>query len=298
MDIEQLLENYDQNLSLYYNKVDPILNSYLINGRKRYEKLLKGLYDFYIFMSYQLDEQIIPNDDTIDTVRGLYAKSALTLYAIYTCLYNGLSSEASSLLRCLFEIYLNIKLILIKDSDTRIRLFYNYKYIQQWLSIQKNKELLKEGLIDETRFKEVYPDDLIKITEDKFQKIKEDYHPKHPYHWEWKIFKNDLNNRNPNISYIAKHLGHKVDYVKIYSTLSISVHSSPLIENIISEGKTKTLSPLFNEHIVHTAFISLDYSGKIVTELINKYCSSELCEEINTYINAYFVGLSEIYNNV
>ena len=298
MSLEAIIQKYEEILSEYYKESQIIIDRYIKEKRRPYTKLLKGIYEFYIFCSYLLDEKIIKPSAENDIILGLYSKSCLSLYGIYSCLKDGLASEAASLLRNLFETYLNVKLILEFDSDYRIRLFNDFKYVQRYLSIKQNQDLLSKGLITEERFEKTYPKQLIDETYNKYDEIKDNYHPKIPYSWAWAIFKDKINGKNPSVRTIAIHLGEEFDYVKLYSTMSIPVHSSPLIENIIGDGKVKTLAPLFNEHIVGLSFLSLDIVGKVISELLNKYSDTQTTEEINTYMNVYFVSLYENWKNI
>lgn len=298
MNFEEVIQKYEDKVSKYHTESQILFQEYIKEKRKPYNKLLKGVYDFYIFCSYLLDEKIIQPNSENNTIFGLYSKSCLSLYGIYSCLSEGLSSEAAALLRNQFETYLNIKLILESDIDYRIRLFNDFKYVQRYLSIKQNQNLLSKGLIKEERFNKTYPKQLVDETQKKYDEIKHNYHPKIPYSWAWAIFKDKINGRNPSIRTIAIHLGEEFDYVKLYSTMSISVHSSPLIENLIGEGEVFTLAPLFNEHIVGLSFLSLDISGKVISELLNKYADIQTSEEISTYMNAYFLSLNENWKNI
>lgn len=297
MSIRNILERYDNNLEKYYKETIPILDQYVENSRQPYNKLLKGIFDFYVFSSYLLDNDVIFKNVTSDTIKGLYVKGSLNLFSIYSCLFNGLASEAATLIRSLFETLLTLKLLLITNTEERIKLYDNFKIVQRMNSINSNKKLLELGIIDINRFQKTYPNELVEETNNKYENIKKDYHPRLPYHWAWKIFKDTLSNRNPSIFYIAKHLGFHFDYVKIYSTMSISVHSSPLLENIIGDGKTQTLAPVFSKHIERLSFLSLDYMGKIILEILSKYSDESTHYEIDNYIHAYFVGLLESWEN-
>ena len=212
-----------------------------------------------------------------------------TYYGIVTNLRQGLSSEAIILLRTLFENLLTIELLLQKDSSERLKLYSDYKYVERWNNLQANKKLLAKGLIAEERLQKTLDEKYIKEVETKYNEVKENYHPKIPYHWAWKVFKDKLKNRNPSIYFISKELGYETDYVKLYSTFSIAAHGSPLIENLVTESKsnTITLSPIFTKQIVGLGCLALDKISKIVILIAHKYIKPDIFREINIYTENY-----------
>jgi hypothetical protein len=294
MSVYEMLDQYDEKLKNYSDECVPIYKNSLNKGRQPYELILKGLFDFYVFCSYLLDENIIPKDDESSTITKLFIKGSLNLHGIYTCLNSGLNSEAPTLVRSLLENYLTLKLLLEKDTDERIKLYENFKYVQQWGSIKKNLDLLEAGIITLPQFQATNPKHRIDRLEKKFDKIKSDYHPKRPYHWAWKIFKENHKTPNPSLRQIAYHLNEQFDYEKTYAVLSISVHSSPLIENMIKNGKSFTLVPSFSTRTINLTLLSIDYMGKIILEIVRKYSDENTISDMENYIPAFSLAVSQL----
>lgn len=289
MKIKDILEKYDSELQKYANNAIPLFHQYMENESLPYNKFLDKLFQFYLFCSYLVDLKYFPEDNENEPIRILYAKACKTYYGIVTNLRQGLSSEAIILLRTLFENLLTVEILLQKDSSERLKLYSDYKYVERWKSLQANKKLLAKGLITEDRLHKTFDENRIKVVETKYNEVKENYHPKAPYHWAWKVFKDKLKNRNPSIYFISKELGYETDYVKLYSTFSIAAHGSPLIENLVTDSKsnTITLSPIFTDQIVSIGCLAIDKIAKIVNKIAKKYLEPEIFREINIYIEKY-----------
>jgi len=153
MNYQEILEKYNRALSMYLNEVNPQFQKYLDDNGAVYMSTLNRLYEFYVFTSYLVEEDIILQDNKENPIMVLYSKAALSLFGIYNCLKKGLATESAILLRSLFETLINVELLLQKDTEERLKLFTNFKYITQWNQLQVNRELLNEGLIDEARFR-------------------------------------------------------------------------------------------------------------------------------------------------
>lgn len=289
MKIKDILEKYDSELQKYANDTLPLFHQYMESGSLPYNKFLDKLFQFYLFCSYLVDLKYFPEDNENEPIRILYSKACKTYYGIVTNLRQGLSSEAIILLRTLFENLLTVELLLQKDSGERLKLYSNYKHVERWNSLQANKKLLAKGVITEDRLHKTFDENRIKVVETKYNEVKENYHPKAPYHWAWKVFKDKLKNRNPSIYFISKELGYEIDYVKLYSTFSISAHGSPLIENLVTDSKsnTITLSPIFTKQIVGIGCLALDKISKIVIMIAQKYLKPDIFREINIYTEKY-----------
>jgi hypothetical protein len=284
---QEILAKYDQEFHQYANKVMPAFPNFLQAARQPYEPFLKRIHDFYLFSSFLVDEHLFPNDPKYVPLRTLYAKSSLSLFAVYLCLRNGLVTEVAVLLRSLFETYVNALLILQTDVDNRLTLFDDFRFVERWNNIQANRKLVEQGKLSATDFGSTFSHELIKEVEDKFNSIRENYHPRSPYHWAWKIFRDQTkDHRNPSLKLIAESLGLSVDYVKLYGALSISVHNSPNLLNLVSSGGAISLAPSFTNQIYRMGGLTIDYVGKII-DLIVTYLAFRNPEEIHTYIAVY-----------
>ena len=286
MNIQKIIEYYNEALSRYINEVNPQFQKYLDDSGARYMSTLNRLYEFYVFTSYLVEEDIILPDNKDNPIMVLYSKAALSLFGIYNCLKNGLATESATLLRSLFETLINVELLLQKDTEERLKLYTNFKYITQWNQLQENKDLLNEGLIDEARFRAKTASANIPEVEKKYLELKDDYHPTKPYHWAWLLFRKKKKDRNPSLRMICKELGYFNEYIGIYGPMSISVHSNPLIEHLVTNENSITMAPIFSNHIVSIGCMSLDYCAKVVISIL-QFFDIEKIKDIKIFIDAF-----------
>jgi len=286
---KEIVEKYDRILKEYANKVLPGFWHTLQNQRRPFQPFLDKLFNFYLFCSYLADSNFFLNDERYPSLNILYVKACLALFGIHNCLQYGLVTESAVLLRSLFESFLNVKLILQKDTEERMRLFDDFRYVEQWNSLQANKNLLKEGKISKEIFDRTFTPDLINKIEKNYLSVKSNYHPTNPYHWAWKIFKNETKNqRNPTIYFIANKLGLSTDYVKVYGSLSASVHNSPSLLNLVSTGNVITLAPNFSESIHNIGCLALGYLSELIDDLVG-YLGFGESGEISTYLSIFWI---------
>jgi Family of unknown function (DUF5677) len=284
-----ILKKYDVELSLYANSVQNSFHYYLEKECVPYQPFLKYLYDFYLFSSYLVDNDLFKNDDKYLPLRLLFAKSCMTFYSVYLLLQNGLLIEASILLRSLFEAYLSVKLIVQQDTDERLRLYGNYSKVERWNYLQSNKKLVQVGKLRQEDFERTFNAQLVKNIEAEYEDVKSDYHPQKPYQWTWKIYQPILKGNNPSNRFIAQQLNLEFDYVKIYSLTSGFVHNSPNLAKLISDGNAISLSPRFGDLIYSDGCIALDYIAKII-ELNVSYFRFREPNEIKTYLDHYVLA--------
>lgn len=295
MNDEEILEKYDKALQDYANEVIPGLLHLLENRRRPFQTFFTKLFDFYIFCSYLADSNLFPDDERYVPLSVLYAKASLALFGIYSCLQNGLVTEGAILLRSLFETYLNVKLILKDDTEERLKLFNEFHYVEQWKNLQANKKLLKEDKLSKDSFDKTFTPTMLKQIEEKYFLVKSNYHPKVPHHWAWRIFKDEIKGQgNPSIAFIADKLDLHIDYVKVYGALSISVHSSPNLLNIVSAGNVISSAPNFSQSIYHVGCLAIGYMGSLIEDVV-QYLGFGEPNEISTCISAYTLILHEEY---
>lgn len=286
MDFEQIMEKYSKEMAEYTEEMEPAFKAYVEEKRKIHSNIVDRLIAFYMFASYLIDEGILKENKENKPIMFLYLRSSLSLLGIHSCLKNGLVTEGAILLRSIFEIYVNLKLILEEDTESRLKLYSEYRHIDKWLMLENKREQLQDDLINQERFNMAYTIEEAELIDANYQSIKVNYHPKIPHHWAWKIFKSGNNNRNPSIKSICDYLGIKKEYNDVYPTMSIVVHSSPLVDNLMKLNKRKTLAPIFNESIKSIGVYGLDIAGRILSEVVD-YLKIVEGEDLKTFTNNY-----------
>jgi hypothetical protein len=280
-ELQSILHKYDSAMQEYCSKIFPSFWKYIISNRRQYDDFLKRLFDFYLFSLYLVDAGLFKDKSANEyPLKILYTKGVISYYAIYNCLRSGCVSEASVLARSLFEAMVNLKLILQTNIAERLKLYSNYRFASKWLHSKTNPDN--------------YSDTERKIIEDKYNKIKGDYHPKYPYHWAWKIYCKKRSNKNPNLKFICGKLGLTKEYNTIYSTLSIAVHTDPHIDNLCTLDGKITISPYYSNMIYHVGFLSLFYFKEIIDSIV-QYYKFDGYEDIQVYINYFLLDLNENY---
>lgn len=252
-------EEFTNYLTIINNNFDVMLNT----KRIPYYFSLNKLYKFYIFCSYLLDKNnTIPIDNHIRPIINLYCKSANMLFGIYSCLNNGLILESSLILRSIFELYINIKLILEKDTLNRLKLYNEYGFVEKKYQLDANKKLIGKNIISKDTMSHIDENEIIF----NYNTIKNNY--KKGEKWWWNIYKNRKKN-GISLQYVCEDLGCAEDYVKLYSTMSILTHTSPLIRNIYEYGNKILLQPQFNDSTTGIAELSFEYTYKIIYKILS-----------------------------
>lgn len=294
---KEILKRYDRALQDYANKIISGFQNCLGNQRRSSQPFLNGLFHFYLFCSYLVDSNLFPNDEKYTSLKILYAKSPLALFGIYNCLQNGLVTEGAILLRSLFETYFNVKLILKNDIEERLKLFDEFRFVEQWNNLQANKKLLKNSKLSKDTFDKTFTPSLVKEIEEKYSLVKSNYHPNLSHHWAWKIFKNETKDqRNPSIAFIADKLDLGSDYVKVYGTLSIPVHNSASLLNMVSTRNVISLVPNFSPLIYHVGCLAIGYITSIIEDVV-RYLGFGEPDEGSTYVSAYTLAVHKLCNN-
>ena len=280
----EVLDKYDNVMDSYIKEVMPNYASIMDEINTKNSPILNKLFNYYLFAAYWVDEKIFPDDKTLNPLIILYSKTALSLHGIYSCLSAGLITEASILLRNLFESFVTISLITEEDVSERMKLYADYKYIVQRNKLNDFNQMLASGAIKQSVFDDMFPADRIEFLENKYEEIKNNYHPKYPKHWAWKIFEGK---RNPTIFEICKKLGLEMEYQRIFNTLSEVAHSSPLVEHMITLDNSIRIAPFHSEHIGRIGLLGLDYCAQSVLKIID-FVKPELSDEVRIY-NDFFV---------
>jgi hypothetical protein len=182
MENEKVVRKWDIDLQNYSESLVPKFQNKLKLEGSKYESIVKKLYDLYILYSFIVDEKLSTRKNTFSAIMLFYGKSSHSILGIYNCLKNGLVSEAVILLRNVFEILVNVKLILEKDVEERIKLWDNFRFVSDWNNYQSNLNLLSEGILTLNQFEKTFNTKFIKEIELNYNKVKGNYHPKFPYH--------------------------------------------------------------------------------------------------------------------
>ena len=288
---------YEDETQKYFNKVVEGLKILLDRGSQPYKKQLEFLYHIHIFQNYLLDEQQkyfkTPASISIST---FYSKAASDILCIYYCLSQGQIISAMSIERNIFESFVNLKLILEKDTVARIKLYEEYEYVQKWNRLEEYKKYIeelkrRENITEEKKreeeeeFKKVFDDQMVKSVTENYLKVKDNYLAGRPFHWAWKIYKDEIQRgRNPSLSFICNKLGIEKMYLQFYSLNSMVVHSEPLMTTLLTQNEGITPAPNFNESIKNIAASASMLVIDIIT-LVQKYAGSPTYKEIEDYLN-------------
>ncbi len=286
-------------MNKYKEIVGPGLRRLLEEERTPYLKSLNVLYDIYMFQNYLLDNQVeYFNKPGNPTLSLFFTKAAGDIFALRQCLMVGQLVSASSIERNIFETYVNTRLVLEKDSESRFQLFEEYQHALLWDRVRSYKNYLQELESDKTipdeklnsekeYFQNLYRDIDMEVIESNYQKVKENYHPKYPYHWAWRIYKDENKGNNPNLSFICKKLGIYNDYLHVYATSSLAVHNQPLLANMMTRRGGITSVPIFTETTNSIAGISTSLVNEIII-MILEYADSNKLDEIGLFLNNLF----------
>ena len=295
-DYDKLLKHFDDECQNYFNKIYPGLSRILEEGKLRFSSHLNFLYHLHLFQNYLLDDQekYFKTDAAI-SISTFYSKAASDILCLYECLKQGQIISSMSIERNIFESFVNLKLILEKDTINRIKLYEDFAYVQQWNRIEEYQQYIKnvrsnnnlsedEKNKEEDSFNKLFDSELIEITQHNYLKVKNNYLEGRSFNWAWKIFKDEVQkNRNPSLSFICNKLGIEKMYLQFYSLNSIVVHSQPLMTNMLTQNGGITPSPNFNDPIKHIA----ESSSMLVIEiilLVLSFAKSPKLKEIDDYM--------------
>ena len=276
--------------SAYEKYVAERIDSFMAENRKPYTEFFNGLFRFYYFMSFLLDKEKIKSGNNTSPLMTLYSKAALSLLGVVSCLQNGLAGEASFSLRSIFETWLTVKVILEDSVHERLCLFRDYEHIVKWLDIENNRKMIAKGLLTTDQFDSIISPALREEVEQKFRQIRQNYHPKVPYHWAWKIYKEKTKGQNPNVGFLSEHFQALPDYNQVYSSTSALIHSTPQNMNVMVAGDSFTISPNFTRLIFSVGIKALEYCCEIVKEVV-AFLNPEKSPEIVNYVEEYLADL-------
>jgi len=294
---KKVIQYWDNELEKYKLLVGPGMRQLIDEERAPYKKQLDFLYDAYMFQNYLLDHQ----DDLLGkyvnkTVSLFFIRAASDLFALRQCLMVGQLVTAATIERNIFQTYVDNKLVLDDDTEERSKLYEEYQYVLLWNRIKMHKKYLAElesdpNVLVEKRnsersyFNNLYKNFEIEQIEDNYEKVKHNYHPKYPYNWAWKIFKDELKDKKKlTLEFICRKLGIYDDYLHVYATSSLAVHNQPFVANFMTRKDGITSVPIFNNTVSSITGISVSFVIEIFILLL-KYSKSEKFEEIEFYLN-------------
>jgi len=290
----ELIERNDliAELGNYIKKVEKDFPITMKEKRVPYHAFLDRILNFYFVTSFVSEKKIVSVDKRLRPLMFLYSKSSLSLFGIYSCLRNGLVSEAAPILRSLFESLINLEIILrvnpYQSPFYRMKLYYDYGHVIRWRSLQANRNLVKEGKLTQDKFDSQFKPELISKTEEYFNRVRSNYLDRKGKikNWNWKIFESELGNKNPSIVFICSKLGRGVDYLTVYSTVSSLMHSSAIIEHMVSKGNVISLTPKFSRLIIDIGMVALHYSSEVVRHVIN-FLDLRSKRALDSFIESY-----------
>jgi hypothetical protein len=298
--VNEAIQFYNKELNKYKFIAIPGIQKLITEERVPYLKQLNALNDIYIFQNYLLDNQKnIFNKPGNHTLTLFFSKVAGNLFSISQCLIVGQLVSASSIERDIFETYVDTKIVLEKDIDERSKLYEEYQHVLLWERMNTYKKYLNElkanPLEAESKknaevdyFDKLYKDIDENAIFENYEKVKHNYHPKHPYHWAWKIFRDETkDHRNPSLDFICKKFGIYEDYLHVYSTSSLAVHNQPFMANLMTREGSITSVPIFSETTNSIAGISASLVIEIIVFIL-RYGESDKLDEIKLFLNNLF----------
>lgn len=295
-EIDAIYNNYEEECQKYFNRIYSGLKRILYEGWDKFGQQFDFLYDLYIFQNYLLDiqEQYFQGRASI-CISSFYSKIASDILSLYQCLRQGQIISSMSIERNIFESFVNLKLIMDKNIEERIKLYEDFAIVQRWNRIQefnsyienleRMENVSKEHIEDEKIYfnRIITPEEVNAIKLD-YEKIKENYLLGRPFHWAWKIYKDEIQKgRNPSLSFICDKLDISSLYMQVYSLNSIVVHSESLMTGMLIQDGGITPTANFNDNLKSIAgtssFIAID-----IILLVLKYVRSPKFEEVKLYL--------------
>ncbi len=280
----------------YLAHVGSGIQDYLVQGARPYQDFLNDILRFYIFMSFLVDSGKLPPGKEIAPLMSLYSKAGLSLFGVIICLQNGLVSEASILLRPIFENLVTVETIVQNTAYQSMGLYCGYEDVLKWMNLEENKKLVTEGKAEAEQFKLFFTPERQKEVQARYEAIKHNYHPKKPHHWAWRIFKNELKGGNPSIRFLARKLSLDEEYLRVYSSSSLMVHCAPQIKNIMIYNDSISLAPDFSDLIYTMGIKGLQYSCSIVKAIIlfiEPQGATEMTEFVDHFLTAVCIRVRD-----
>lgn len=293
MNIVEIEQEIDKSKS----RAEHVLSNFQKDNQKKYEKYLDGLKNFYFITNFISSTGFKAEGEKV-VLQNLFTKACLDLFGINYCLQHGLEVQAQVIGRALYETKVTLELLLREDTKERLKLFHDFQYIQRWKQIEFHKEFISEKDFNSLGLEKEY----IELINNKYDEVKDNYHPKNPINWAWKIFKDELNNRNPSMLEICKYLGRKYlkEYVMTYPTASITSHPNQILVDyfakVVDEKNVIFNSPKYTNLTKTIACISLSDCAVITISILNYFKIPDY-EIIIEYIKSFVADILEFDYN-
>lgn len=299
--VSNIINKYDKILKDYQDGVFSEIFPILEKRRKKYDVILNKMNGFYFITNYISEHGGLETKNVFEKAfLTIYNKAALDLLGIYHCLYQGLGIQAGIIYRSIYETYVYNDFIFKEDTEERVKLFYNFQFIQRWVhiknSMKNNPEYIKRMKIDKKR---------LELYKEYYNRFICDYNQKRPYHWAYKIFNEKLKGRNPSLLDICKYLGEYYvrEYNSVYGLSSTHTHPSSILGDYFTvpgENVNSSINaPRYNDEIMNLSLMSMLFCGRTILKIID-YFNIENLDEITIYIKSYIsIALNErtIYQN-
>jgi len=292
-DLHKFLDGYGQNLENYIKKYYPGFKKLCVSKASTYNECFDALLQLYFFSSQQLDDFGDKSKRKIkkryyESFYALFCKSCQCIWSIKMCLESGCLSDASSLLRTLFETYISLKLLSLKNPFRRARLYWNYGYVTEYQNMINNEGLVKSGKISKDEFDRQFSRSIIKNIKKNYNRIKKDYG--NPKYTKWyyslygdKSFKQICENKD---------IDESINYVKLYGAFSITVHSNKKIENLLIQNNAYNLAPNYTGLIIPMTFLALSFHINNLSILL-EFCKIKNRKDIMLFLNFFLAGLDQ-----
>ncbi|WP_240421806.1 DUF5677 domain-containing protein [Paenibacillus periandrae] len=253
------LDYVDEGFITYLDKMQIDFPVWLDARYLEYEEPLHLLLTYYYFLNYIADEGVLFGNH-----RGtllLASKTITDLLGVYSCSKSGCIHQASTITRSLFETVVATKFIYL-DYEQRIDLFYDFKYIEQHQRLQKDQTAIEAYMYEEI--------------ERKYQEIKFNYNPKSSWYSKLllKIIQSDPRlrgkHRKATLRALCDAVDMNEDYDRIYSSLSLTVHGSPVLDHLFVENGNFTAAPVFNSLVFTQSSLAMNYAHKIFCLILER----------------------------
>lgn len=287
-----------QEIEDFIKRVEKPFQDFILGNQKKYKNYLNNLYHFYYITNYISTQSFLAKGNE-NVLLNLFTKASLDSLGIYHCLNQGLEIQAQEIARCLYEISVTLELILREDTEERLKLFNDFQYIQRLGQIDFHEETNTEFDINSLRLDPEY----LKSLKNKYDEVRNNYHPKNPTSWAWKIFKSKLNDRNPSMLEICKYLGDDFvkEYVMTYPTASLTSHPNQILADYFTkvDGERNVIvnSPNYTNLTKSISCISLSDSAKITINILS-YFKIQNFEMIIQYIKMFIAIALDFEKNI
>lgn len=281
----------------YIDRIEKKFENHMRIERFRYRFFLKNLEYFYYMTTYISDQKSEAKGEN-SILFSVYNKAALDLYGIFNCLNSGLEIQASILLRSLFENFIDVLIIFEDESQipSRINLFSNFSHIKRWKHIDEIFEANKKY----SSISQVLEEKEISSYHNLYEKFKMNYQfDKLNPHWAGKVFETKFGkNKNVNLYNICEYFGEHCleEYLRVYTSLSISVHNSPALREHFQKDGSIYNAPQFSSSIIDISVIAIDYCQNIIYPILEFLKPLNHKEYLKSLVDfkIYYINMSTV----